>query len=436
MATFTVTNLLDAGAGSFRDAIFQANSTAGADEINFDNFLSGGTINLTSGELGITDTLSIKGLGSNLLTVDAGGINRIFKINDGNDSNFIDVILTGLKITGGDTSGREDGAGGGIWNSENLKLTNNNISGNFAGGDYRDFNASGGIDSVYGGGGIFNQGNLTIDNTVISNNSVSPDPRDLVLGGGVENFGSLTVTNSTISDNYAYGGAGGISNRVGSTTVVNSTIAYNSTGDGTGGGITNRDDLTVINSTIFGNLGADGLGGGIENYGDLTLTSSTISGNFANGAPGGGLQNCGTATLTSNIIAGNEGNQDINGEFSECGVLISGGNNLIGNGDGVSGLINGVNGDIVGTTANPINPLLTTLRNNGGPTQTLALLPGSPAINAGSNPLGLATDQRGFNRSIGQTDIGAYERQAVPEPSSTMGLCTLAILGFTCWRKR
>ena len=88
------------------------------------------------------------------------------------------------------------------------------------------------------------------------------------------------------------------------------------------------------------------------------------------------------------------------------------GSNLIGDSTGGSGYVDGTNGDLVGTTGNPLDAKLNPLSDNGGPTQTHALLPGSPAIDLGNNTDALATDQRGQPRVVGERcDIGAYELQ-------------------------
>jgi hypothetical protein len=99
------------------------------------------------------------------------------------------------------------------------------------------------------------------------------------------------------------------------------------------------------------------------------------------------------------------------------GDFTSGGHNLIGDGTGSTGFVNGVNGDMVGTAANPIDPRLGPLANNGGPTQTHALLAGSPAIDHGDNTNAPATDQRGVARprdgdhnGSRAVDIGAFEK--------------------------
>src|SRR5262249_57269372 len=142
-----------------------------------------------------------------------------------------------------------------------------------------------------------------------------------------------------------------------------------------------------------------GNGGGIWNNGTATLTDCTVSGNSANN--GGGIANYGTATLINTIVAGN-----LAGSFPDVsGAVTSLGNNLIGATDGSFGW---VGADLTGSVAQPLDALLAPLGNNGGPTQTMALLPGSPAIDAGSNALaaGLTTDQRGATRiNNGTVDI-------------------------------
>jgi hypothetical protein len=181
MATFNVTNLADSGVGSLREAIFIAESTTEADEINFDSALSGGTINLTSGRLDVRANLSINGLGSNLLTIDAGGLSSVFAVSASQ------ADISGLTITGGYSSSIGGGVIVGILSS--LNLTNTVISGNSA-----DF----------GGGGIaVAESDVTITNSIISNNSATS------FGGGIyHRFGNLDISNSTISGNSSsfYGG--------------------------------------------------------------------------------------------------------------------------------------------------------------------------------------------------------------------------------------
>ena len=186
----------------------------------------------------------------------------------------------------------------------------------------------------------------------------------------------------------------------------------------------------MTNCTVSGNSG-DGLfiGASLNAAGGTAnLTNCTVSGNSSGGLTaqysieGGG----GTANLNNTIIAAQTGGLDINTLTPGDGV-VSGNNNLIGDGSGQFDLENGVDGNQVGTTANPINPLLGPLAPNGGPTETMALLPGSPAIDAGDSALAvdangkpLTTDQRGtpFARISGAAvDIGAFEVQPNPGPT-------------------
>jgi hypothetical protein len=246
------------------------------------------------------------------------------------------------------------------------------------------------------GGGIDNVGTLTLASCAISHNELTSTHSGVPGGAGIHNTGTLTVTNSTLSDNSL-------------------VDPY----EGFGGGIWNHGTLTISNSTLSGNSAAGGLGldsgGGIYNdSGTLTVINSTISGNTAVGpgmAIGGGIAiNAGSVTLTNTIVAGNTGVTvaDVSGTVTQAD------HDLIGNGDGSMGLVNGQNGNQVGTTATPVSPKLGPLQDNGSPTQTMALLPGSPALDAGNNsaPAG-ATDQRGLPRIVnGVIDIGAYEYQS------------------------
>jgi hypothetical protein len=143
----------------------------------------------------------------------------------------------------------------------------------------------------------------------------------------------------------------------------------------------------------------------------LTLTNATLSGNSAS-ISGGGIFTSTSALVTAlrnTIIAGNTAPAapDV------AGTLASQGHNLIGDGTGGSGF---AASDLVGTSSNPIDPKLGPLQNNGGPTFTMALLPGSPAIGAGDPTDAPMYDQRGpgFPRAVnGKIDIGAFEVQAV-----------------------
>ncbi len=315
--------------------------------------------------------------------------------------------------------------GGGIFGAGTSALSGcsfTNNSANFDGGGI--YNDSSGTATVKGssfignsaadGGGIFNLGTLTVDGTTFASNSV-------VFGGGIDNEGTITVTNSTFTDNSAIDG-GGIDNS-GTLTVSNSVFSSNSARGG--GGLENEQGCTatVINSTFTGNdADAYGFGGGgLDNFGTLTVTNCTVSGNT--NPVRGGIYNGGGLTLRNTIVAGNSStstsNNDISGQVEPTSAF-----NLIGDGSGISNLTDLEAPDlsnVIGTAADPINPLLAPRGDYGGPTQTMALLPGSPAIDAGSNVLAvdangnpLTTDQRGpgFPRVVnGTVDIGAFESQ-------------------------
>lgn len=221
-------------------------------------------------------------------------------------------------------------------------------------------------------------------------------------GGGIYNSGgTLTVTNSAISNNQSlYYNGGGISSS-GTSTITNSTIS-NNTGRPGGGGIFSSGITTVTNSTISGNLAM--FGGGIYSTNTSTVTNSTISSNSASN--GGGIYNTGggTVTFTNTIV-----NQSLASGGGCVGTLTSGGHNLdLFNTCRFTGT-----GDLINT-----NPQLSALASNGGPTQTHALLEGSPAIDAGPATCAAAPvnglDQRGTARPKGSAcDIGAYEAAAI-----------------------
>ncbi len=327
------------------------------------------------------------------------------------------------------TGNSADASGGGIDNQYAgiLTVTNSTFTNNSAlqqGGGIVNFGVTLLVtDSTFtgntasNGGGIFNYVDCTvtvtestfIDNSTTDYNGVIPYD----IGGGIFNTGAATVSNSSFTENSS-GSGGGIYNNSNSTlTVTNSTFNNNSATDG--GGFYNFGTVTVTDNTFTSNSAADG--GGIYNstYDDSTLTvnNSTFTGNSA--TSGGGIYNVGNLTLNNTIVAGNTGtgtsDDDVSGTVSSTSAF-----NLIGDGTGITNLNQLAQSNLIGTTADPINPLLGPLAYNGGPTQTMALLPGSPAINAGSNALAvdaqLTTDQRGagFSRVVnGTVDIGAFE---------------------------
>jgi len=276
---------------------------------------------------------------------------------------------------------------------------------------------------------LFNEGTLTVTNSVIADNKTTAGVAS--FGGGIFNVGKLTVTNSTFSGNKASGSTaigGGIGNAdTGTLTVTNSTFSNNlASGDqqGIGGSIDNEGKVTVINSTLAYNWASGkqvGAGGGIFFYkGSFAIIRfSTIYGNTSSAGGGIFVDPAGSSQvmISSSIVAANSASDgpDISG------ALISDGYNLIENVAGAKGL-NSTTDRQVNLANLKIDP---TLGNNGGPAQTLVLLPGSPAIDvvplqacsitiidASGHAVMITTDQRGEPRPDGPEntyDIGAYE---------------------------
>ena len=358
------------------------------------------------------------------LTLRKGSGSAILK---GNGSTVLTVTgavtLIGLRITGGRASACPSYVGwvcgGGIANLGDLAVVDSTISGN---------KAVGGKANSSLGGGIYNDptGSLTLSRSTVSGNTASSKLFE-ADGAGIDNEGELHLVRSTVSGNHSistvHGYGGGIfaygTNHL---SVSESTISGNivtAPSNAQGGGIfISSGTVSVYNSTISGNSvtggGDNGIGGGIYDSGaDLTIVASTIAGNHV-GAPhggGGGLYSEGTPFVESTIIAGNTGKQ-----ARDCVFLTEGasqGYNIIGSGAGCNGFQNGINHDKVGTNASPLNAKLAPLANNGGPTKTRALKPGSPAINGGPHTTMCYTtkDQRGIHRpQHNRCDIGAFEK--------------------------
>jgi parallel beta-helix repeat protein len=266
-------------------------------------------------------------------------------------------------------------------------------------------NSAGGV-LAQGGGVIFGGSiQVTVTDCTVSGNS---------FWGGIHATGltNLTVTNSTISGNSANTGfpggdsGGGI---YGADLVENSTISGNSaatTGGGIYGGV-----IEIVNSTISGNS-AGTSGGGIYNFPySLNVANSTITGNSA--PSGGGIYNVGSLEVSNTILNAGASGENI---FNDGGTITSLGYNL--SSDDGGGYLTGP-GDQINT-----DPLLGPLQDNGGPTFTHALLPGSPAIDAGDpnfHPPPF-NDQRGcpFDRVFnGRIDIGSFETQPPRRPCPT-----------------
>jgi hypothetical protein len=247
------------------------------------------------------------------------------------------------------------------------------------------------------GGGIFNRGILRLNNAAVRGNTAGDPTNGGGTGAGIRNDvgATLTLNGSTVSGNTAIG-----------------NLSY---APSHGGGIANHGTVTLLNSTVSGNFADQGFGGGISNALDtsvLTLSDSTVSANTATGLnSSGGVDNRGTLTIRNTIIAGNTG-----GDLS--GDVVSEGYNLFGTTDG---------GGFAATDLLNVAPMLGLLQDNGGPTATMAPLPGSPAIDRtpGIPDVNFpATDQRGVPRPQGAlADTGGVEIEisAVRSPDTAPG---------------
>ena len=362
-----------------------------------------------------------------------------------------DVITGNLASAGSSHSGvlngspAPGGAGGGIANTGMLTITDSAITQNKTASNPGDdeplpgSGAPGGDGGVSGaGGGIANSGTLVVTGTTIAGNSTGPggDGGDGApgtssmmegsggrgaaagAGGGIENTGSLTITSSTVSGNAT--GVGGNSGNggvaMGSSSGGGPNVFFGGNG-GPGGGIDSSTAITVENSTIAGNTT-----GGVGRQG-IPSGGQSVTGSPGVPGPGGGLnQAAAGATLTQDTIAGNVATGAGGGLDAAGGAVVSIGNSIVAsnraggslvncNGPVVPGANDIVFGDNTCGVAQSGDPRLGPLAANGGPTQTMALLAGSSAINVVSaNNCPLSTDERGVARPQGNgCDAGAYE---------------------------
>ncbi len=319
------------GRSTLRAAVMEANATAGDNVIRLKpgryvlNIGGAGEDDAETGDLDISDNLTIHGAGADKTTIDAAALDRLFHVLP-----EITLNLSGVTITNG---------------------------------------------SADSGGGILNAGTLVVTDSTVRDNASSG------TGGGIANEGAVTITRSTLSGNAAVGDGGGL-HSTGTAAITNSTVSGNST-SGTGS----------LGGGIFNQIGAS-----------LSMLNDTVAGNAAI-ARGGGIDTSGTADVANTIIADNAASSgpDIHGSVTSLGY------NLIGEEAGGTGWLGS---DLLDTDA-----LLGPLEDNGGPTLTHALLPGSPAVDAGTNAGAPATDQRGVERpqdgdndGTDASDIGAVER--------------------------
>jgi predicted outer membrane repeat protein len=393
-------------------------------------FSSGGTLTVDSSIL--TNNVATNGSGGGIASFSDNQVsvsNSSFTANTASNGGAIaSVGNVFLSVSNNKFVNNAAAVNGGAIDSQNdgaVQVANSNFTGNTAGlsggaiagsSDIQmvvNNSAFAGNNATQNGGGIFSSGTLTVANSTLSGNSATQN------GGGVYTIpgGTGTLTFCTVSGNSALNGGGLFMQSA--VALTNCTISSNHATVLGGGLFSSQGTATVTDCTLASNV-AGLSGGAIEAQGSVTVTGSTLSANQAspNGQGGGGgaideFVGLYTVTVGNSILAGNS--CAYGPDFSNG--VVSLGHNLVGKTDGSSGWIAS---DRTGTIAAPLNPLLAPLGNYGGPTQTMALLPGSPAINAGDNlliPAGVTTDQRGpgYPRIRGGTvDIGAFESSAGP----------------------
>ena len=418
-ATITVTTSGDAGAGAtctFRQAIVSVNTAtvAGtgcvnsggafgtADTVNFQAALASPITVLS--EVVATRSMQISGPGAALLTLSGGGATRMLRFRPA--AAGMTLGISALTFASG------NGGGGGAFYIQPSGATNVTIADSVFTGNT----------AAFSGGALYTRnlgaaGTLLIQRSVFSGNTAAGRGGALYLSSS--QAGTITIQDSTISGNSVANQGGGIFQGTGTLIVERTTIANNSAAnDGGGierpniGGITTIRNSTITGNTVTGAVVAGRGGGGLRLNGNTsTIDNTTIANNSAPNNEGGNieLQNAGTLTMRSTIVSGGTDSSGARDIFVQSGVTTFTVSNSLVQNPGNSGIT------VAGANLIGVNPLLGPLASNGGPTQTMALLAGSPAINTGSNPNALTTDQRGagFPRVVGlAADIGAFEVQA------------------------
>jgi hypothetical protein len=382
--TYSVSSLANSGANTLRQAILDANGHAGADSITFDPlvFDSAKTITLSTGTLSITDDLTITGPSAGVILKNTVANNHVIDIYQ---------APTGTKVV-----------------LENLTITGGGSTGGFTAG-------------VFGNGQ-----DLTLNNCVITGNTASNGVGGVSVDGTLSKAASLTLNNCTVTDNKGTTNGGITSNTNTTLLVQNCTVARNVSTGNTGGGIrisgtVGAGGCIIRNSTITANTAVTAGGGiglssltGTAVIQNCTITANVLTTALTNAGGGGvGRLNSGTIALTSCIVSGNT--SSVGPDIGSTGTVTAN-NCAIGDSKGFT--FTGSNNLAFQPVA---NLKLGALANNGGPTQTIALLAGSPCINTGSNPApALTTDQRGRPRSVGTIDIGAYEVQPAAKVSNVV----------------
>lgn len=463
---FTVDLIVDESDGDFssgdlslREAIEQAALvTQGSPVVRFDAVLFNGgpaTIVLNFNEqLDITASMDIEGPGADLLTVEVQNFGRAFSVDDFQGGTISDVSISGLTISGGNNPN----GGGAIFSRERLIVAESVITGNTAqwgGAIYNDTASQltvvnseiSGNTATSSGGAIYNWGGvvLVFDSLITGNDSDT-------AGGGVlnANSGSVAISRSTVSGNDAATDGGGLFNGSGSVHIEDSTFSGNTAdrGGAVHAGSPTADIVIIRNSTISGNVAPLG-GAGVFNYsGHVVIQFSTVTQNDSNDFAGSGVVTWGDTSFAfteiySTIVAGNHHTDvAVTGGFVD--TFESLGYNVIG-----TGSVDAFDdpGDYV---IEMTDPGLGPLADNGGPTWTHALLPGSPAIDQGDSSLASGEggvphfDQRfvGFDRvrdgngdSSAVIDVGAFELAAIPASADFDGDGDVDGRDFLAWQR-
>jgi hypothetical protein len=401
---------------TLREAVLAANARDGSDRIvlpknktynlSIENSIPPGEDEAAEGDLDVTDPLRITHPGKGKAKVDANRIDRVFHLLEGGPTNFKRVV-----VTGGQAPSGGNGGGGILTEDADLTLLRSGVNGNR--------NESNGN---YGGGVELNgDSDLTMLRSAMNGNVSDSD------SGAIEGDGdaTLVIMRSKLNSNVSDGDGGAIYLDGSDARIIQTTIAGNRANSA--GGINGNGALSIDRSTIANNVATSGSSGGIETGGDpTTITNSTIAGNRAD-EDGGGIEVNGPLALNAGTIVRNSSGEEGGGLFADTSDDIevenslialnqaatvgddcagdpfeSLGHNLLGTATDCEGF--DASGDFVNS-----NPKLGLLKNNGGPTQTVALKKGSPAINKADKQSAPNKDQRGEKRGK-KPDIGAYER--------------------------
>jgi len=449
-ATTIVTSLANGGAGSLRKLM--------ADASPGDSIVFGitGTITLTNGELVVTKSLIIVGPGVSALTISGNNSMRVFNVKTN-----VNLTLSSLTIANGVAD-----KGGGVYNPDGelilhyCALVSNSATGQ-AGANYSGNPGTNGY-----GGAVYNSGVLNAIHCSFLSNSVVGGAGAIAAmpsgpggaggdgnGGAIGNFGTLILTGCLLANNSATGGVGGVGGGGFYSPVSNSGGPGGAGGSGNGGVLFNNGSAFLVNNTLALNVGAGGQGGN-GGSGSPPFSQGSRTGDGGNGGNGGTGYSAiydlnGQCYLTNCTVASNQATQGPGGAGGPPGPWIypyppllgqpgaNGSDGPPGSGLKITGahflntllssntpvncigtladeghnLSSDASGAFVGTgSMTNTNPRLGPLVNNGGPTFTLALLLGSPAIDTGALPGAPTSDQRGIARPQGRgVDIGAYE---------------------------